>query len=83
MREDQSPRTRRQELRRDATLPERLLWSKLRRKQTGFKFRRQESVGPYIADFMCAALKLIIEIDGPHHSLPECVQHDTIRETYL
>lgn len=51
--------------RRDATDAERILWQKLKSGGlSGFKFVRQEPVGPYIADFVCHETKLIIEIDG-------------------
>lgn len=33
----------------------------------GYKFRRQHPMGPYIADFYCHKLKLVIELDGKHH----------------
>ena len=33
----------------------------------GLKFRRQVAVGPYIADFLCAEERLIVEIDGGQH----------------
>ena len=55
-------------LRREATFPERLLWSRLRGGRAGgLKFRRQHPFGPYIADFYCAALQLVIEVDGRTH----------------
>jgi len=54
------------------TRAERLLWYRIRRKQVmGARFRRQYPVGPFIADFCCAELKLIIELDGSHHGLVE------------
>src|SRR5207302_5533521 len=45
------------------------LWSRLRRKQLeGFHFRRQHPIGPYVADFFCAEVKLIVEVDGGQHA---------------
>ena len=70
-------------LRQDATLAERLLWSKLRRNQTGFHFRQQESVGAFIADFLCFEIKLIVEVDGTHHSYPGMPEKDASREQIL
>src|SRR5262249_23515180 len=32
-----------------------------------FKFRRQVPVGPYVADFLCYASRLIVEVDGGQH----------------
>ena len=56
------------ELRKNATDAERLLWSRLRRRQlSGFKFRRQHSVGPYICDFACVDARVVVELDGSQH----------------
>src|SRR5689334_18312617 len=55
-------------LRRESTTSEHRLWWHLSNRQlAGFKFRRQSAIGPYIADFACMELKLIVEIDGPSH----------------
>ncbi|MCK0196806.1 DUF559 domain-containing protein [Ancylobacter sp. 6x-1] len=64
---DRIARARR--LHRDQTEVERLLWSRLRdRRLAGWKFRRQVPVGPYVVDFLCADAKLVIELDGGHHT---------------
>ena len=61
---------RARELRKDMTPAEKLLWSRLRSKQLkGLKFRRQHPLGPFIADFYCAARRLVVEIDGDIHDL--------------
>jgi very-short-patch-repair endonuclease len=61
-------RDRARELRRDMTLAEHRLWSILRQRQLdGFRFRRQHPIGPYIADFACLEMGLIIEADGGQH----------------
>ena len=39
-----------------------VLWQKLRSDYFGYKFRRQYSVGNYVADFYCPELKLVVEI---------------------
>ena len=54
-------------LRRDMTLPEILLWQALRKQPHGLKFRRQHPIPPYIADFFCEELRLVVEIDGSQH----------------
>ena len=59
---------------------ERLLWSKLRRKQLGYKFRRQVPIGKYIVDFLCPSKKLIIEVDGSQHINSD---YDRRRDEYL
>ena len=53
------------------------------RKVKGYQFRRQRPIGLYIADFICMPLKLIIEVDGSIHSMPEVKEHDTKRQAYL
>lgn len=56
-------------LRRNMTRAEVILWQYLRRKQMlGLPIRRQHPIGPYIADFACRPLKLVIEVDGDTHT---------------
>ena len=56
-------------MRKDPTKAENMLWQMLRgRKLERMKFKRQEPMGPYIADFVCHERKLIIEADGGQHS---------------
>ncbi len=56
------------EMRRNPTEPEKRLWKQLSASQIdGLKFRRQEVIGRFIADFMCPSRALIIEIDGDTH----------------
>jgi len=50
------------------TPTEKALWQRLRAKRLdGLKFRRQHPLGPFIADFYCAAHRLVVEIDGGIH----------------
>ena len=49
----------------------------------GMKFRRQHPVGHYIADFVCLERRLIIELDGGQHSLPEELLRDRQRDAWL
>ncbi len=56
-------------LRTEMTDAERLLWSRLRnRGLMGFKFVRQQPIGPFIADFACRQADLIVELDGGQHA---------------
>jgi very-short-patch-repair endonuclease len=56
-------------LRTNQTEAEQKLWSRLRRKQIrGLKFRRQFSIGPFYADFVCLNARLVIELDGSQHA---------------
>ena len=55
-------------LRKSATTAENKLWSVLRgKKMNGRKFRRQQPIDGFIADFFCPALGLVIEVDGRIH----------------
>ena len=47
------------------------------------KFFRQYSVGPYIQDFYCPALKLAVELDGGQHAKDENQKYDMARSEYL
>ncbi|MGO9062647.1 MAG: DUF559 domain-containing protein [Candidatus Binataceae bacterium] len=40
-------------LRHTSTDAEQKLWSQLRDRRLGVKFRRQQSIGPFIVDFCC------------------------------
>jgi len=69
-------------LRQSATPPEQLLWSVLRgRRLAGLKFRRQEPIGPYIVDFCCREINLIVELDGMSHDDKQ--SRDAVRERWL
>jgi very-short-patch-repair endonuclease len=57
----------RKDLRKTSTPQERILWSRLRGKNFEYVFKRQQSIGNFIADFYCSKKKLIIEIDGSQH----------------
>jgi very-short-patch-repair endonuclease len=72
------------ELRKEMTDAEEVLWSKLRKKQVnGFVFRRQHPIDFYIVDFYCHKLKLVIEVDGEIHNLPEIFEYDKGRAAEL
>ena len=67
-------------LRHDQTDVERKLWYALRgRRFGGFKFRRQQPIGPYSADFVCFDRKLIVELDGDQHGLDQNAAADAAR----
>ena len=69
-------------LRSSQTEAERHLWRMLRRKNLeGWRFRRQVPLGPYIVDFCCLPLRLVIEADGGQHngSASDLVRDDWLR----
>jgi very-short-patch-repair endonuclease len=56
------------------------MWSILRAKRmSGFKFRRQHTLGMYIADFVCLRARLVIEVDGDTHGTDEREELDAKR----
>lgn len=60
------------EHRSNPTEAEKALWEIVRgRKMSGYKFRRQHIISSFIADFVCLSEKLVIEVDGLYHQLPE------------
>ena len=68
-------------LRREMTPQEKLLWRHLRdRRLGGFKFRDQQPLGLFIADFVCQQEKLIVEADGSQHADST---HDARRDAFL
>ena len=49
----------------------------------GMKFRREHPIGPYTVDFVCLAIKLVIEVDGKEHLTDKGRIHDAKRDDYL
>ena len=68
-------------LRRDLSLPEKLLWVRLR--NSSVRFRRQHPVGRYVIDFYCPATKLAIEVDGFAHETGDRPNRDEARTAWL
>lgn len=61
------PNKHAKQLRKDMPPAERKLWARIRARQLGgFRFRRQHSIGPYIADFASVEVRIVIELDGAH-----------------
>ena len=72
------------ELRRTETEAERQLWTKLHKNQLlDLQFRRQHPINRFIADFYCPKIKLIIEVDGGIHEIPEHKAYDIGRSEIL
>ncbi len=58
------------------------LWQALRAKRfSDIKFKRQQSIGPYIVDFVALSRKLIVELDGGQHDFQR--EYDTKRDQFL
>ena len=73
---------RSRELRRASTPAEKKLWFALLR-HLPWKFTRQKPLGNYIADFYCAAHRLVIEVDGDSHFSAASEKHDRVRDAKL
>jgi len=69
-------------LRHNQTDAEKKIWRYLRSREfEGIKFRRQQPVGPYIADFCSFEKRTVIELDGGQHALAQ--QEDAERTKYF
>lgn len=72
------------QLRTRLTDCERLMWSRLRnRGLAGLKFRRQHPFPPYVLDFYCPAVQLVVELDGGQHYDDGGLERDRLRTAYL
>jgi very-short-patch-repair endonuclease len=81
MRLHNSQISRDRELRTAQTDAERKLWRHLRAGQAnGHRFRRQQPIGPFLADFACLGARLIVEVDGGQHAENE---HDRRRDHWF
>jgi len=66
------------------TSSEKRLWSFLRNRSLhGLKFRRQQPIDGYIADFCCLESKLVIELDGSIHNKKDQQEYDQERDAHL
>ena len=63
------------------TLAEKVLWQALRKLPANV--RRQAPIGRYFADFCCHGPKVVVEVDGPFHDLPDSELHDADRTAWL
>jgi len=65
------------------SLPEVLLWQRLKGSPQGLRFRKQHPIGAYRADFYCAQSRLVIEVDGIAHDMGDRPAHDAVRTASL
>lgn len=72
------------DLRKRLTPAEKILWRLLRdRRLRDLKFRRQFPIGPFVADFCCYELRLVIELDGGIHAEAQPAARDRERDAYI
>lgn len=69
--------------RRTMTLPEGMLWQRLKQRSLGVKFRNHHPIGDMVVDFYCARVRLVIEIDGIAHDMGDNPQADQRRDAWL
>jgi very-short-patch-repair endonuclease len=70
--------------RRSMTRAETMLWRALRNHRIdGHGFRRQTPIGPYFADFVCLARKIVVEADGRTHETAEAKIKDAERDEWF
>ncbi|WPC35608.1 endonuclease domain-containing protein [Acinetobacter sp. YWS30-1] len=71
-------------MRHTATDAEHLMWQILRAKRfMNLKFRRQHVIEPYIVDFYCHEIGLVIELDGSQHGTDDAMEYDAERTKFL
>lgn len=71
-------------LRNNMTETEKILWNRIRKKQIlNIKFRRQVSIGNYIADFFSFDIYLAIEVDGKDHNRKNKIEYDSTRSEII
>jgi len=71
-------------MRSEMTEAEKMVWELVRANRLGTKFRRQQPVGIYVADFLSVQHKLVIEVDGSiHEDNPDKIEHDRIRDEWM
>jgi very-short-patch-repair endonuclease len=78
---DPTAAERARSLRNGMSLPEKMLWSRIRAGRLGYMIRRQYPIGPYIADFYIHELRICIEVDGKDHEFRE--EKDARRDQYF
>jgi very-short-patch-repair endonuclease len=74
---------RSRDLRHPLTPSEARVWQAIRKRQPGFKIRRQQPISRFILDFYCAEARLAIEIDGDSHSESDQAAYDAARTEWL
>jgi very-short-patch-repair endonuclease len=68
-------------LRKNATEAEKILWKRLSKSQTGFKFIRQYSIKNWVVDFYCPEKRIAVEVDGKIHQKQKPA--DNYRDRFL
>jgi len=68
------------QFRKEATLSENIVWQLIRnRKIHNLKWRRQQIIEGFVADFYCSDLNVVLEIDGEVHDNDSAREYDQLR----
>ncbi len=70
---------RAKEMRLNPTEEEKLLWNKFLRNYVP-RFHRQYVIEPYIVDFYCPKLGVVVEVDGGQHNFSNITEYDKKRD---
>lgn len=69
------------QFRKEPTPKEDEVWQWIRNRQIcHLKWRRQQIISGYIADFYCDEIHTVLEIDGSVHDDPDQIKYDKVRE---
>ncbi len=74
---------RAEEMRKNPTEAEAVLWNALRAKGLGVKFRQQHIIEDFIVDFYCNEYKVTVEVDGGYHNEADQMKSDAERTARL
>jgi len=74
---------RAEDLRKNMTSAEKIIWNHVHINEWRLKFRRQHPISNFVVDFYCHPIKLVIEIDGDIHSNDDVKKNDRLREKTL
>ncbi len=72
---------RAQGLRKELTASEKKMWLLLRDIDSA-RFRKEVAIGDYVVDFACYGARLLIELDGPSHQIPDVQANDKAKTAY-
>jgi len=70
-------------MRKNPTVTERLLWSRLFSSGIGYRFRRQKVILGWIVDFYCPLVRLVVEVDGSFHETDKAKEKDKLRDSVM
>lgn len=74
---------RAEELRKNMSSAERIIWQHIHINEWKLNFRRQHPISNFVVDFYCHEIKLVIDIEGDIRDMEEVKRNDTLREETL